>query len=304
MSTFHPLLFRDLLLMIFLVHLSGCGTQLEVMILNEGEWSLQTPVEVSEPIVKFEPRDAIDRVLRLKSGSYHTLLREASRLVPPALLGMTWVEVQRVMQEQSLMIVKEWQGNNGPLAYYILKRGAFVFSNGFSLDLYVLLGAVNEGRHQYGPCLGKLYQADVALVGDINAPYAQVVAEERFPKGSVLEVALSCEEVRKTSEVWPILGKVCVYYGYLADRWLEFNPSGFRVDIEFTASAQGEIGGREMIFTVVSGLDPLRSSDGTWEILNGFKSEDTLHQMRVFDGLEWGHPERISANNRKYLRSE
>jgi hypothetical protein len=300
--------FLDFALTVSLVQMAGClgEPQAEVWVDEDEQLRMHTVVETSDQAVKLEPVEALDRVLKLKADSYHVLLREASRLVPPALLGREWGEVQRLMQNHSFVSVEAWDNGSAANAYWLLKRKAVTFSNGYSLDLYALIQARNLDEPNYPLRLDGLCRADVALVAAINAPYAQVIAEERYPKGSVLEVILNHMKVREVGETWPLLSKIYVNYGYLYDRWRGYNPSGFEVQVEFIVSTQEEIAQKKMTFTVASGLDPLRSLDGKKAVLDGFESQDTLGKIRECGGLEaWhGEPETIAALKLKYLKSK
>src|SRR5439155_2061701 len=190
-----------------------------------------------------------------------------------------WAEVQKLMRERAFAAVKAWENGDSVHGYYMLKRKAFAFANGHSLDLYLLLSAPNLDRPKLPARPGRLYRADVALAAEINAPYPQVNGQKRFPKGSVLDVIMSCETVREVGDIWPLLRSIIVHYGYVGKKGIDYNPSGFHVYLEFTATVKEDVAGKMMYFDVPSGLDPLQSWDGRKKLLKDFTSQDTLGEI-------------------------
>jgi hypothetical protein len=253
-----------------------------------------------------EASDAIQKALKLKADSYQVLLRDFSRIVPPVLRGQEWTDMQTLMRKNSFATVEAWENGDAVHSYHLLKKNAVELPRGFSLDLYLLLSAPNLDRPKGPARPGKLYAADVALIADFNEPYPTIIGEERYAKGSVLDVILGTEQVKAVGEVWPLLKKVYVFYGYIDDRWSEQNPSGFHVCVEFTASATQQIAGKKLDFSVASGLDPWRSRDGKKVLRQGFKSQDTLGDVSIRGGNEWwyGDNAAVEANKRKYLKAK
>ena len=86
----------------------------------------------------------------------------------------------------------------------------------------------------------------------------------------------------------------------------EYDPSGFHVVVEFTASLEERIAGKREFFTVTSGLDPLQSRYGKKKFSPGFKSQDTLGGVTGRGASEWWHgdQETIESNKRKYLKRQ
>lgn len=248
--------------------------------------------------------DALVKVRDLKSDSYHHFLREASLLLPPRFVGQQWSTVTNVMEKHQFPIVESWENGDASHCYYLVKKNAFQFPNGHSLDLHVLFSAWNADRPNLPARPGKIWAANAAFVADINAPYADLVAQDRYPKGSILDVVLRSDKVKDVGSAWPLLKKVFVHYGYISDRWVEHSPSGFHITIEFTASLDEKVAGKKMYFSVPSGLDPLRSFDGK-ELLDGFTSQDTLGEIRFVGSNGWWHgePDVVGANKKKYLKN-
>ncbi len=253
-----------------------------------------------------EMSDALEAILNLKSASYHVMLREASLLAPPILQGREWAEVLKLLEDRSFATVEGWENGDYVHSDHLLRRGAVTFANGHSLDLDLLLSApIHKGlmglSHR-----GRLDRPDVALVANISAPYPQVISEQRYPRGSVLDLVLHSERVKEAGEEWPLLKKVSVHYGYIDNRYVEHNPSGFHVCVEFTASATERIAGKRMYFYVPSGLDPLQSRDGNEKLIDGFNPQDTVCDIISGGGNEWWHgtPGTVEVNQRRFLRTK
>ena len=257
---------------------------------------LSTPLELS---------NALDKVVKLNADSYQVLLREASLLIQPVFQGQDWTEVQTVLQKQHLTVIDSWENGDFVHRHYLLKSKAFKFSNGHSLDMCLLISVPNGNSHSVRPALaGKVTSADVALVADINAPYPQVMAKSGFPKGSVLDLILSSEDTKKVGKIWPLLKKISVHYGIYRDMYQTYNPSGFHVCVAFTASTKEKIADKMIYFFVMSGLDPLRSSN-RGGISQGFQPQDTLGEIREdsVNELWYGNSATVQSNKSKYLKA-
>lgn len=288
---------------------AGCGNAGRVA---EPVSQVANDAEMRETKTVAAPKDLTDvlrKVRNVKSDSYHRFLRKISLLVPPRCVGQQWNTVTKIMEQHRFPVVESWDNGDAAHCYYLVKKKAFQFSNGHSLDLHilltVLLSAENADRPNLPARPGKIYAADTALVADINAPYADLVAQERYPKGSILDTVLRLDKVKAVGSTWPLLKKVYVHYGYLFDRWVEHSPSGFHVTVEFSASINEKVGGKKMYFFVPSGLDPLRSPNSQEELLDGFTAKDTLGGIRSGGGNEWwyGAPDVVEANQKKYLKN-
>lgn len=250
--------------------------------------------------------DPFEKLAGLRTDSYHVFLREASLLVPPALMGQNWSDVQELMKIHQFPVFESWDNGDAVHGYHLIKKKYIVFPRGHVLDLCLLLSANNLDRGHLPARAGKIYRADVALVAECNAPYAQVLKEGRFPQGTVLDAVLASATVKIAGEEWPLLKRVYVYYGYILNHHLEHNPSGFSADVEFTASLTEKIAGKTMYFAVPSQLDPLQSPGGKSKPLEDFKPEDTLGGVNPKGSNEWwqGEPQVVEANQRKYLRKK
>jgi hypothetical protein len=281
-----------------------CTTFVAVTAVTLGAFGMADDKELVRP--KASPQemsDAIDNVLTLKSDSYQMFLREASMLVPPLFKGQEWADVQNLMQKRGFKVIEEQKNGDAIRSCYLAKENAIVLPGGSTFDLQLQLSAPNLNRARTPANPGKLFAADVVLVSNIVASYSQAIQGAHYPRGSVFDVVLRCDEVKEVGKEWPILNTMSIHYGYLHNRWIEYSPSGFHASVEFVASTKEEIAGNRLYFFVPSGLDPLRSLDGVKEDLDPFKPQDTIDSIECRGANEWWHgdPRTIESNKRKYL---
>ena len=129
-----------------------------------------------------EMSEAIEKVLKLKTDSYHVFLREASLLAPPLLKGQDWSDIQKLMAKHGFTVVKAWENGDAVHSHHLAKRNAVVFPSGYSLDLQFQLSARNLDRGRFPAMAGKLYAADVVLVSRIAAPMQRSCKTEGIPR--------------------------------------------------------------------------------------------------------------------------
>ncbi|MES2792313.1 MAG: hypothetical protein V4719_22035 [Planctomycetota bacterium] len=246
---------------------------------------------------------ALRKLALLKVSSYHEYLRQASLLVPPVLEDQDWHAIQSMLRKGPYPPFEAWDNGDAIHSYHKVKTEALIFNEKYSLDLCLLLSAANLNKGKTPARPGAIYRANIALVADINAPYSDVIAQQRFPLGSVLDVVLGHERVKKVGKEWPLVKRIYVHYDYIFNKWAEHSPTGFHVDIEFTASNDNKIAGKRMYFTIESGLDPLRSFYKKEQLTQEFTSQDTLGEIIHRGGNEWWHgtPEVVEVNQWKYL---
>jgi len=245
----------------------------------------------------------LDKLAQLKTDSHHVFLQEAWHLAPPVLFGREWSEIEKAMTERKFAVVESWDNGDYIHRTYLIKKNAFSFPGGGSLDVCLTMSAPNAGKPTRPFRPGKVSEANVTLIANIGKSYAKTIEGQRFPKGSVIDAVLRSADVKEAGEVWPLVKQVSVHYAYVENRWSEFNPSGFHVTVEFAASATEDLAGNKLYFTVASGLDPLRTDDGEEDPPAGFRPKDTLGDVRGAGGNEWwrGDSATVEANKKKYL---
>jgi hypothetical protein len=223
---------------------------------------------------------AFQQLVDLKTDSYHTLLREASLLVPPVLKDRDRNAAEKFMRTLGFSLEEKWNNGIVDQSDYLIKRNAVPCGKNHSLDLHFVFATwINKNTHELAPPR-TLDWADLALVDDIDRPYRQVIDESRYATGSVLDVILRCASIQKEGERWSSLKRMRVHYGPIFVKWLDTMPSGFSVEVEFRNSVNENDGYKRMRFYVVSGLDPWRSLGGKLDDKQAdFKPSDTLGEM-------------------------
>ncbi len=249
--------------------------------------------------------DAITKLRDLDVKSYHSFLRESSRLLPQQCLEKPWSEINGHFVELGLQTMESWENGSAIHRYYKLKNNAISFPGCRSTDLWLLLSARNTDEPNYPVKPGSVYKADVAIVSTINTSYQELIDAKPYPADSVLDTVLRSDEVRPVGATWPIVHRVYLHYGYIEDRWSEHNPNGFHVTVEFVASLEEEIAGKRINFSVPSGLDPMRTHLGEELADATFVASDTIGDVCSRGGNEWwqGEPHVIETNRKKYLSS-
>ena len=249
--------------------------------------------------------DALAKLRGLDVKSYHSFLRESSRLLPPQCLDKPWSEINGHFVALGLPTMKTWENGSAIHRYYKLKDNAISFPGCRSTDLWLLLSAKNTDEPNCPVKPGSVYRSNVAIVSTIGTSYKELIDSKPYPADSVLDTILSSEEVRLVGATWPIVHRVYLHYGYIANRWSEYNPNGFHVTVEFVASLDDEIAGKQIDFSVPSGLDPMQTHLGEELTDAKFVASDTIGDVESGGGNEWWHgePHIIEANRKKYLNS-
>jgi hypothetical protein len=233
---------------------------------------------------------ALNDVQKMSRASYQVMLREAWLRVPPLLKDKNWSEVEPIFTQLALPVVEEWENGDFLNVYYLLKKRAFVFRDGQSLDMQVFLRISQNGPQNKWWRPGTIVTADVLLAKDgINIPYDQFMSNEPYPKGSALDLALREADVRTMGQTWPLLKAIRVHYGpFIFRSSEEYSASGYHVEVEFAASATQRIGGTRMVWFIESTPD------------------DALGVPLCSGGVAWwsGDPETVEVNQHEYLRRQ
>lgn len=244
--------------------------------------------------------EALTKVRELKATSYHLFLREAAQIFPQVCVGREWSDVTNILDKQECPIVESW--GNGKRRYYLVREKAFSFENGSSLDAYIWLSADDSIPRNLQASSPRVFQADIVLAANVNAPSEDLIAQRRFPRNSVLDVVLCSKEVQRGVSRWPLVKTIFVNYGSIIGRW--GSASGFEVTVECAASLEKRVGGERMYFFVRSGLDPVKLFSNEVASPDVFTPKDSLGEVTGYGGNEWWHGNTtvIEANKKKYLK--
>lgn len=227
--------------------------------------------------------------------SVHSFLREASRIADTRFLGKSWHEVQIMMRD--FPVARSWEKQGTLFCKYLVKKSAFVAPESGGYDLYLLL-TVTKIHIAKRP---QIDQANAILAATIQKPYAEVVKQHLYPRRTVLEKAFLSDLIREDGNRWPLVNRVEVSYGLLGNRWHEFNPHAFELNVDFGISAEKDIAGQSEHFSFPSGLDPLEDCSGRKQN-EKFRPANTLGDLFYWGGSEWwtGTEAEIAANRMKY----
>lgn len=233
----------------------------------------------------------------------HQWLRDAYRLLGKNFEGVPFWEAVKVAEALMLPLIDGWENGTAIHRRFKLINSVFELGGGKTADAYLFFSSMNQKDAQIPIVATDIYKASIGLLVDIDVPYETVLEQNVFSASSALRRALDLKEVKTSGGLWPYLKRITVSYDLLFNRWLEKHPSGFDVDIEFTASLEKDIGYKSISCSIPSGLDPLRDFEGK-PTKEEHKAVDTLGEPRIYGGVEgwYGEGEEIVANKASYLR--
>jgi hypothetical protein len=200
-------------------------------------------------------------------------------------------------------LLRELYNGDAINCHFLVRTNVFMTSAGYDLDLYIIFCSDKKDRKCPTTQPGEVMRAEATLVEDVHLPFDELLSQCRFPEGSVLHGILKEEDVVETGAVWPLVNRLCVSYGFLHDRWLDSNPHGFRINVEFEVDPQKRLEYKNIRFTAPSGLDPWKHWNGTL-YTQGFEAADTIGSFETAGGGgRWhGNGPEIENTKRNYLK--
>ncbi len=244
---------------------------------------------------------AITSIRKLNTNSHHTFLHDAAQMFRPACVGRSWTDVTHAIEKQNCPIIESHDNGDRLKRSYLVRKAAFSFPNGRTLDAYARIAGRNTdgGRKPSRP--DKVSQADILLVDENRVSYEIVVEQDRYPSDSVLDVVLKSPEVQREGLRWPIMKRILVNHGAIITR--TGAARGFEVEVEFTASLEEKIGGKRMYFFVRN--EPSATNDGDVDIDDG-ESNNELGEVQGYGANEWWHgtPDVVAMNKTKYMSDQ
>jgi hypothetical protein len=131
----------------------------------------------------------ISQLQRDTSTSYHILLRNLYQTTNARYAQKLWRSVDADLRKEGFTLVESELRQHFRSYQYRAKRNAYTFPKGNPVDVYATLTAELEaggqGRHSGSP--GKLLTVEAGFVANINLPYAELMKQGRYPKGSALD---------------------------------------------------------------------------------------------------------------------
>jgi hypothetical protein len=197
-------------------------------------------------------------------------------------LAREWKVVSDALAGQRLRLVEIYEPHEGSkFVRFLAKPGAYEDAAGGAHDLFFWIHSIQrEGDW----IVRGVY---VGVHATFDAPFKQVAADGRYPRGTVLAQFLEMPEVARLASVFPVIEEVELSYGRIRVKDEETSPAGFHVNAGFALGAGGKGGGRGVAVTAESGLDPRETPGGrfAWD---GFEPSETLGPLVLRGSSFWG----------------
>jgi hypothetical protein len=254
---------------------------------------------------KREMAKVINDLTKLPDASVHRWLKNANDLIGGKFSGAPFDDAVEAAENAGLHELEGWENGSAIHRRYLLKEGVFTFGGGVKADAYLFFSSRNKVEAQVPFEATDIYRTDIGLTIDVNLPYEKIVAEKIFPDNSAMRRVMDLDEVKSAGAEWPHLKRMTVTYTTFFNRWVEYHPSGFSLEVKFVASLEDEeIGYNSISGFIASGLEPARNIHGK-PPKGKFKPADTLEDPNYNGGSSgWsGEEKEIEANKKKYLRT-
>ena len=216
----------------------------------------------------------------LGEGDPQRMLWRAYHVLRAGCLARDWSDVAEALSKQGFHVQEIYEPHpRAKFVRFLAQSAAYVNRAGDRHDLFFWVQSI---RREGGWSVREIY---VGLLVKFEAPFRQLSAVDRYPRGSVLERFFAQEELRKLALVYPQLEEVELSYGRIRLKGADAAPAGFHVTAGFAMDAKA--GGRSVTYTAESGLDPRETRGGrlAWD---GFTPSDTLGPLTLRGGSFWG----------------
>ncbi len=222
----------------------------------------------------------LQETLRSTNTSYQVLLREMSHVVEPQCVGKPWKNVSNELMRQGLRIIDQWENGDVINCHYLIKTNAFRTASKYSFDLYLMLTAGKLDREIPTKKPGCIVGAQAVFVSNVHLPFSELVAQSRFPKGTVLDRVLTLPEIVNNGAKWPLVRRIYLSYGSLSVDRHQYEESGFIVVVEFESAALNNLRSKNIKVAVKSGLDPFQLKNVPHHD-QSFTPTDSLEEIKV-----------------------
>ena len=216
----------------------------------------------------------------LGEGDPQRMLWRAYHALRAGCLARDWSRVAEALSSQGLQVQEIYEPHDrAKFVRFLAQPAAYVNDAGDRHDLFFWVQSI---RREGGWSVREIY---VGLLVKFEAPFRQLSAVERYPRGSVLARFFALEELKKLALVFPLLEEVELSYGRIRLRGADAAPAGFHVNAGFVMDPKA--GGRGVNYTAESGLDPRETRGGrlAWD---GFTPSDKLGPLTLRGGSFWG----------------
>jgi hypothetical protein len=195
-------------------------------------------------------------------------------------LARDWSGVAEALSHQGLRLTEIYEPHGrAKFVRFLVQPAAYVNTAGDRHDLFFWVQTI---RKDGAWIVREVY---VGLNAKFDAPFKQLAASERYPRGSVLARFFELGELQKLALAFPLLEEIELTYGRIRLKGSDAAPAGFHVNAGFAMDAKA--GGRGVSFTAESGLDPREIGRGrlNWD---GFAPSDSLGPLTLRGSSVWG----------------
>lgn len=205
---------------------------------------------------------------RMVWRAYHTLR--------VGCLARPWSRVSDALSRQGFRLIEIFEPHErSKFVRFVAQTAAWSSAAGDRHDLFFWVRSSNN-------VVREVY---VGLVVRFEAPFRQLAAIERYPRGSVLARFFALPELAKVAIVFPQVEEVEFTYGRIRDKDAGGAAAGFHVNAGFVM--EGKAGGRAIYYTAEAELDPRETRRGRLDWA-GFASSDAVGPLVPRGAGFWG----------------
>lgn len=191
-------------------------------------------------------------------------------------LARPWSRVSDALSRQGFRLIEIFEPHErSKFVRFLAQSAAWTSPAGDRHDLFFWVrSSKNVVREVY-----------VGLVVKFEAPFKQLAATERYPRGSVLARFFELPELARLAIVFPVVEEIEFSYGRIRDKAADGAAAGFHVNAGFVM--EGKAGGRAIYYTAEAGLDPRETRRGRLDWA-GFASSDLIGPLTPRGTGFWG----------------
>jgi hypothetical protein len=191
-------------------------------------------------------------------------------------LARPWSRVSEALSRQGFRLIEIFEPHErSKFVRFMAQPGAWTSSAGDRHDLFFWVRSSK----------GVVREVYVGLVVKLDAPFKQLAATERYPRGSVLARFFELPELARIAVVFPYVEELEFSYGRIRDKDADGAAAGFHVNAGFVM--EGKAGGRAIYYTAEAGLDPRETRRGRLD-WDGFTSSDLVGPLTARGAGFWG----------------
>jgi hypothetical protein len=219
--------------------------------------------------------------LALEERDPQRMVWRAYHAIRGGCLARPWSRVSDALSRQGFRLIEIFEPHErSKFVRFLAQAGAWTNSAGDRHDLFFW---VRSAKADGAPW--QVREVYVGLVVKFEAPFKQLTATERYPRGSVLARFFELPELPKLALVFPHVEELEFSYGRIRDKDADGAAAGFHVNAGFLM--EGKAGGRSIYYTAEAGLDPRETRRGRLD-WSGFASSDAIGPLTPRGAGFWG----------------